>query len=270
VFLALVAAALLGHLHPVAAEVRVPVANVWVAPNACHLPLDPGVWPTPALSYAQRIALVGHLPTQALYGERVEVLARRPGWARIAIPDQPSPLNRLGYPGWVRSWQLGPLREGKTAMVTARTASVRGGPRVSFGALVPAGSTPAAAVAPLPDTRANLVATAERFRGLHYLWGGLSAWGYDCSGLIWALYREHGLTIPRDADPQMHHGTPVARAALRAGDLLFFGSPGYAADHVSIYLGGDRQLEAPDSAHRVRISPVRWAHYIGARRYLSR
>jgi len=67
----------------------------------------------------------------------------------------------------------------------------------------------------------------------------------------------------------MHHGTPVARAALRAGDLLFFGSPGYA-DHVSIYLGGDRQLEAPDSAHRVRISPVRWAHYIGARRYLSR
>jgi cell wall-associated NlpC family hydrolase len=50
--------------------------------------------------------------------------------------------------------------------------------------------------------------------------------------------------------------------------LLFFGSPGYA-DHVSIYVGSDRMLEAPDSAHRVRIAPVRWAHYIGARRYLN-
>jgi cell wall-associated NlpC family hydrolase len=66
----------------------------------------------------------------------------------------------------------------------------------------------------------------------------------------------------------MHHGTPVARSRLRPGDLLFFGRPGYA-DHVTLYLGGDRQLEAPDSAHRVRISPVRWTSYIGARRYLG-
>src|SRR5206468_4773765 len=49
------------------------------------------------------------------------------------------------------------------------------------------------------------------------------------------------------------------------GDLLFFGSKNYA-DHVSIYLGGDQQLEAPDSAHRVRISPVRWTYYIGEMR----
>jgi cell wall-associated NlpC family hydrolase len=39
---------------------------------------------------------------------------------------------------------------------------------------------------------------------------------------------------------------------------------------VSIYLGNGMELEAPDSAHRVRITPVRWAYYIGARRYLRR
>jgi cell wall-associated NlpC family hydrolase len=77
------------------------------------------------------------------------------------------------------------------------------------------------------------------------------------------------MTIPRDADPQFHHGAPVARAALRPGDLLFFGSPSYA-EHVAIYVGGDRMLEAPDSAHRVRIAPVRWTYYIGSRRYLTR
>jgi gamma-D-glutamyl-L-lysine dipeptidyl-peptidase len=125
------------------------------------------------------------------------------------------------------------------------------------------------AALPLEPSNESIVAQGKRFLGTHYLWGGLSAWGFDCSGLIWDLYRAHGLTIPRDADPQMHHGAPVARANLRPGDLLFFGTNDYA-DHVSIYLGNDRQLEAPDSAHRVRISPVRWTYYLGARRYLSR
>ena len=37
--------------------------------------------------------------------------------------------------------------------------------------------------------------SARQFLGLHYLWGGLSAWGYDCSGLTWAAYRAHGITI---------------------------------------------------------------------------
>ena len=97
---------------------------------------------------------------------------------------------------------------------------------------------------------------AKRFLGVHYLWGGLSAWGFDCSGLIWDVYRAHGMTIPRDADPQFHHGTPVARAALRPGDLLFFGSPGYA-DHVSIYVG-----RRPD-ARGARLGAPR-AHRSGA------
>ena len=44
------------------------------------------------------------------------------------------------------------------------------------------------------------------FLGIRYLWGGLSAWGYDCSGLTWAVYRVHGITIPRDADAQFAVG----------------------------------------------------------------
>ena len=126
-----------------------------------------------------------------------------------------------------------------------------------------------ATAAPLRPTSASIIAQAKRFLGTHYLWGGLSSWGFDCSGIIWDVYRAHGLTIPRDADPQRHHGTAVTRSALQPGDLLFFGSPNYA-EHDAIYLGGDRMLEAPDSAHRVRIVPVRWTYYIGARRYLTR
>jgi len=139
------------------ATVRVPVANVWEAPNAGHLPLDPHLWPTPAITYAQRIALVGHMPTQVLYGERVRVLGKRGGWTHIAVPDQPSPLDARGYPGWVRSWQLGPNatwrrteeiqgREGTCdtheelkarALVAATVAAAPHRPRAGSGSLDP-------------------------------------------------------------------------------------------------------------------------------------
>ena len=124
--------------------------------------------------------------------------------------------------------------------------------------------------APLKASAASIVAQAKRFVGLRYLWGGLSGWGFDCSGLVWDVFRVHGLTIPRDADPQFHHGTPVERSQLRPGDLLFWGSRNYA-DHVAIYAGNGSMVEAPDSAHSVRVVPVRWdRYYLGARRYLTR
>ena len=105
------------------ATVRVPVANVWEAPNAGHLPLDPHVWPTSQVTYAQRIALVGHMPTEVLYGESVRVLGKRAGWTHIAVPDQPSPLDARGYPGWVRSWQLGPASTA-TLVVTVKLSLI--------------------------------------------------------------------------------------------------------------------------------------------------
>jgi hypothetical protein len=275
---ALVAAAALAAAPAQAATVRVPVANVWASPGDGQLPLDPHVWPTPAVTYAQRLALVGHMPTQALYGERVVVTGHRPGWTRIAIPDQPSPLDRRGYPGWVLSWQLGrPLApRAQSVVVTARTTKLSNGTELSFGTRLPlerrlgrvvqvdtpfgVSWLPSSAVAPAP----SVVATATRFLGLRYLWGGLSAWGFDCSGLTWADYRVHGITIPRDADAQARFGRPVAISALRPGDLIFYGVR--HVHHVAIYAGGGKMIESPNSASRVRLVPVRTSDFAGARR----
>lgn len=268
------------------AVVAVPVANVWATPGAGALPADPHAWPTPSLTVAARRALVGRLSTQALYGERVVVLARRGAWTKIAIPDQPSPLDRRGYPGWVESRQLSfspETGDGRVAVVVTRTAKLRHGPEVSFGTELPllgrgasrvAVATPhgrdtlparAVVVSPKPASGAAVVASAEAFLGLRYLWGGVSAWGFDCSGLVWAAYRVHGITIPRDAEAQAVAGRPVG-PPYRPGDLLFYGVP--HVDHVALYAGGGRMLEAPGSAAPVRLVPVRSAGFAGARRIL--
>jgi cell wall-associated NlpC family hydrolase len=279
------------------AAIDVSVATLWKAPNVARAidrpsltnPVDPARWSRNLASTESRVWLDSHVQTQALYGQDVVVLARSGGWAKVAVVDEPDPQDAHGYPGWLPVSQLRPAYAmgGRKVVITARTGqlSVHGKTlRLSYGTQLPLvrWSGDAATVrtpdgvgtivgveAPLAPSNASIIAQAKRFLGTHYLWGGLSSWGFDCSGIVWDVYRAHGMTIPRDADPQMHHGTPVARSALRAGDLLFFGSAGYA-EHDAIYLGSDRMLEAPDSAHRVRIAPVRWTYYIGARRYLSR
>jgi cell wall-associated NlpC family hydrolase len=261
----LVASVVLAVAPGQTAAVRVPVANVWEAPNAGHLPLDPRVWPTAAVSYSQRIALVGHMPTQVLYGERVRVVATHGGWTKVAVPDQPSPLDPRGYPGWVRSWQLG-RATGTSVVVTARLARLRDGTEVGLGSQVAAGSLPPAATRSLPRTRADLVRTARQFLGLHYLWGGLSPWGYDCSGLTWAAYRAHGITIPRDADAQFAAGMPISTSRLLPGDLLFYEHP--VVGHVAMFIGGGLMIESPNSRSEVRIVPVRMTDFRGARRFL--
>ena len=291
---ALLAALALTSFQPgQTASVDVSVATLWKAPNLYRAidrpsttnPVDLAQWSSNLATTADRVWLDSHVQTQALYGQEVTILTVQGGWARVAVRDEPDPQDPHGYPGWLPLRQLAPPYDsrGRYVVVRSRTATLRVGGKsiaLSYGTRLPVISgkrvrTPdgegvvSGTSAPLRATNASIIAEGKRFLGTHYLWGGLSAWGFDCSGLIWDLYRVHGLTIPRDADPQMHHGTAVDRAQLRPGDLLFFGARNYA-DHVSIYLGGGRQLEAPDSAHRVRVSPVRWANYIGARRYLSR
>jgi len=84
----------------------------------------------------------------------------------------------------------------------------------------------------------RLVTTAKRFIGTPYLWGGLTPFGFDCSGLVQAVCRFHGLTMPRDTRDQRSVGYTVGRDSLLPGDLLFF--PG----HVAMSCGGKEFIHA--------------------------
>jgi gamma-D-glutamyl-L-lysine dipeptidyl-peptidase len=128
------------------------------------------------------------------------------------------------------------------------------------------------ASAPRPrGSEAGLVATARRFLGVPYLWGGMSAQGVDCSGLVSQVYWAHGITLPRDADMQFDDpgAAPVERAQLRPGDLVFFGKT--KITHVGMYVGEGRFINATTyTAPMVRedsLDDPHWAAlYRGARR----
>lgn len=119
-----------------------------------------------------------------------------------------------------------------------------------------------------PSATGNaIVDYAMQFLGVPYVWGGSSPSGFDCSGLTSYVYRACGISIARTADAQMDQGTYVPRDQLQPGDLVFFGSGGYAW-HVGIYVGNDSYLHAPQDNDFVKISPMRYANdYLQGRRY---
>ncbi len=274
------------------ATVNVAVATLWQSPSsprkidapALRHPVDLDAWNRNLSSTAARAGLGGRVVTQALYGEKVVVLAVRGSWAEVAVPDQPSPLDRRGYPGWVPRVQIragyttGPRL---TVIVPKATLHIRGvKASLSYGTRVRVvGTTRGGAwrvstqhgsawIArsqlgkPPSLTGAHVVAEGKRFLGLRYLWGGTSAWGFDCSGLVWNVFHALGKTVPRDTGPQSGAGKRVT-GALRPGDLVFYGSP---ATHVAIVAGNGMMIESPDSAHAVRLVPLR-PGYSAARRY---
>jgi gamma-D-glutamyl-L-lysine dipeptidyl-peptidase len=114
-------------------------------------------------------------------------------------------------------------------------------------------------------TAADYLKTAEAFVGVPYLWGGTTALGLDCSGLVQEVYRLNGVALPRDADQQAMLGRRVEEA--RAGDLMFFGAD--VVTHVALATGAEQFIHAPmkgAAVERGRLGPERRLR--GIRRYL--
>jgi len=86
------------------------------------------------------------------------------------------------------------------------------------------------------------VSLARTLLGTPYEWGGLTAAGIDCSGLVHLAYRLVGESVPRDAWQQEEAGEPVPAGREQPGDLVTYGDR--RADHVAFWLGGGRILHA--------------------------
>ena len=90
----------------------------------------------------------------------------------------------------------------------------------------------------------EIVAIAQRYLGVPYVWGGASPSGFDCSGLVMYCYAQIGIGLSHGATDQQRASTPVPLSDLRPGDLVFFGNASFS-HHVAIFVGGTTIIEAP-------------------------
>ena len=137
------------------------------------------------------------------------------------------------------------------------------------------GTAPVSQPQPFPDPSSQdgyaLAGTALSFRGVHYRSGGSSpASGFDCSGLVWYVFAQHGLQVPRTVAEQFKLGRSVDEGDLRAGDLVFFNTTGASPSHVGILIGGDEFVHAPSSTGEVRVEHLGTSYwgdrFVGAKR----
>ncbi|RCG21240.1 NlpC/P60 family protein [Streptomyces diacarni] len=265
---------------PKTAYVDVAVATVWTSPDsprpvdkpALTDPVHPRRWlKDMTLDQKRDLTSSNITQTQALYGRRVRILDSEGDWYKVAVPQQATPKNPLGYPGWIPKNQLtrdpsyGRALDTRPVVQVDRATTTwlygdagrhRKKLQVSAGTRLPElARTRRAVLVDTPDdkpawvsardvhvhpsadaiptpTGADVVTYAKSFLHTPYVWGGRSGFGLDCSGFTSSVYQTLGLDIPRDAQAQAREG---GGRPVAVSDL----SPGdllfYAHDDGSIY-----------------------------------
>lgn len=217
--------------------------------------------------------------SQAIYGTGVLSLKKQADWYDIRTAD--------GYEGWVQAIGLKALSadpyapDGRVVRIADLSANVYREPDVTLHApllrlpwearLETTSETAVGsgrwisvhlidgqiAWVQRGDVTANFaplgieqtVLLAHKFLGITYTWGGVSSFGFDCSGFTQMLVRQRGTEMPRDASLQAEWSGVVAikRDELQPGDLLFFGSNAAKITHTGMYIGNGQFIH--DTTH---------------------
>jgi SH3-like domain-containing protein len=131
---------------------------------------------------------------------------------------------------------------------------------------------------PEGGTGQDIVRLARRFRGIPYLWGGLTPKGFDCSGFVQTVFGLNGYALPRDAHQQHRCGQAISsRKNLLPADLLFFKAPEAGrVTHVAIHLSEEQFIHCSDFVRTNSLNPSApdyhadvSKHYVGARRIVG-
>lgn len=295
------------------AQIAVPVATLWTNRDSARDLDSPAItnpayitdW-LDSLTYDTRLALCdeNRIQSQALFGQEVFVLEESNGWSHVLIPDQSSSKDGRGYPGWIPSVQLIPGESSQAdtyAIVISKFTDLinkenEAELELSFQTILPIVKehdeiieveTPLGtrflrqtdimvSKSKVNDRRGSgqdIVSSGELFLDLPYLWGGMSSYGFDCSGFSYTMCKTQGYLIPRDAHDQAKEGREVPLDRLLPGDLLFFAyEEGKGSiHHVAIYYGEGKMIHSPNTGKTIEILSFNGTYYekelCAARRY---
>ena len=235
---------------------------------------EPYMIVAPATALRRRPAHDAPLDSEVLHGERVNVFETRiDGWCWVQLEAD-------RYVGYVEAAALGQLRAPPTHRVDVPRSFVYPradikapplswlpmGARVvaavhdeRFAALDDGGFVIARHLAPLAARASDFVTVAESFLHVPYLWGGKTAMGLDCSGLVQVSLAAAGCAAPRDSDMQARElGVPLNdESALVRGDLVFWeGHVGVMRDAATLLHANGHHMQVasePLAEARARI-----------------
>jgi cell wall-associated NlpC family hydrolase len=209
--------------------------------------------------------------SELLFGERFTVYQRTDGWAWGQSQTD-------GYVGYVSVDGLGSVPGTCSHEVAALRTYLFSAPDLKsmpldvlhmttritvqgsegdYAHLVGGGFVHQRHLATLPTVESDHVATARRFRGALYAWGGRSSIGLDCSGLVQLALARAGISAPRDSDQQARSTGKLVEGGLEAalpGDLL------YMRGHVVILSEPGRVLHA--NAHHMAVAEEGLADFL--------
>ena len=116
---------------------------------------------------------------------------------------------------------------------------------------------------PLGD---RAVAYAKTFLGIPYAWGKADpAVGFDCSGLVWYVYKHFGVSVPRGTNGMDNTGVGISSlSAARPGDIICYEQN--PVKHVGIYVGNGQLIHAPQTGEVIKIANVNTKRFFTIRR----
>jgi hypothetical protein len=107
--------------------------------------------------------------------------------------------------------------------------------------------------------RKKIIDTANKYRGIPYVYGAESARAFDCSGFVRWVYREAtGIELPRSSRAYIGVGRKISAGTAKPGDIFVFDTVGGAPSHVALYAGDNKFIHAVSAGPRTGVieSPI--------------
>ena len=204
------------------------------------------------LTVVAAIALGAAVPAAAAPGEWDPTLPARPS---SGAPGDPVAIANASF------------QVSKIALETTQSLGSKFLQSIGLAPTPAAGGLPTGARVRGPAAIEYVIRRGGSQIGVPYSWGGgtltgpgpgvdydAGKMGYDCSGFTRYAFAGVGVQIPKYSGDQYNTGRAIAPSQAKRGDLIFWGPGG--SQHVAIYLGGGKMLEASGSAEKVTVSPL--------------